>query len=358
MPKPRKRRTKGTGSVRLRGRIWWITYYAGGRPIPESSGSGDKQVAIDLLNQRLGELATGQATTPSKATIHDLCQLVIADYRVCKRRDLKMVEWRYKANIEKAIGRIQVSRFSASTVRQFISDRRAAGASDATINRELSIVRRGFTLGFQEEPPLVRRVPHIPSLDEDNARQGYLSDDHYAKLLAALPERLKALFVCAYHVGTRKGELRKVRRSQVDFEEGRIWLEKSQTKTKKARSLPIYGEMEHWLRYQIERAPAGCQWVFFHQNKPVGAQLRGWREACVAAGVPDLLFHDLRRTAVRNMRLAGLDQSQRMLISGHKTASMEARYNIVDGSDLRDAAAKLEEYGRKRRAKLSVVSNG
>lgn len=349
------RRTKGAGSLRLRGQIWWITYYAGGRPIAESSGSTDQQVAATLLKQRIGEMASGRDISPERATINDLCALVLSDYRVRKLRDAKIVAWRYEANIKPAIGSLRADRFGASQVRSFIAARRQAGAEDATINRELSIIRRGFRLGYEEDPPLVRRVPHILKLDEDNARQGFLLEGQYEALLAALPERLKALFVVAYHVGTRKGELRKIRWSQVNFEKGRIVLEVAQTKGKRARELPIYGEMESWLRDQQKRCPPNCEWVFFHRSRPVGAQLAGWRKACIAAGVPTLYFHDLRRTAVRNMRLAGVEQSVRMKISGHKTATMEARYNILDDSDISDAAAKMNAFMAAGKAKLKRV---
>jgi integrase len=142
----------------------------------------------------------------------------------------------------------------------------------------------------------------------------------------------------------------------VDFEAQCIRLQAAQTKGKKARELPFYGDMEHWLGWQRERCPEGCQWVFFHNSRPVGAQLRGWREACEAAGVPALFFHDLRRTAVRNMRLAGIDQSVRMKISGHKTTSMEARYNILDDADLKDAATKMNSFlSAQKSAKLKRV---
>jgi integrase len=78
-------------------------------------------------------------------------------------------------------------------------------------------VRRGFALGALEDPPLVRKRPAIPKLEEDNARQGFITHEQYEVILHELPDRLKALFVCAYHVGTRKGELRKIRWDQVDW---------------------------------------------------------------------------------------------------------------------------------------------
>jgi integrase len=74
--------------------------------------------------------------------------------------------------------------------------------------------------------------------------------------------------------------------------------------------------------------------------------IRGsWRIACIAAGVPELNFHDLRRTAVRNMRRAGVPQVIGMKISGHKTDSMERRYNIVDADDINIA----KEFMQRRR---------
>jgi hypothetical protein len=54
----RSKRTKGSGSLKLRGRIWWIIFnVAGGRPISESSGSENRDVAEALLQQRIGAVA-------------------------------------------------------------------------------------------------------------------------------------------------------------------------------------------------------------------------------------------------------------------------------------------------------------
>ncbi|HEY7388046.1 MAG TPA: helix-turn-helix domain-containing protein [Bryobacteraceae bacterium] len=117
-----KRRQRGSGSLNFAGVSGGSAMSLPAAPIWESSHSPDKQVAENLLKQRIGEVAGGRDISPEKATIADLCALVLADYQLRKLRDLNTVEWRYEAHIKPAMGSLPASRFGpAKFVRTWLA---------------------------------------------------------------------------------------------------------------------------------------------------------------------------------------------------------------------------------------------
>lgn len=83
-------------------------------------------------------------------------------------------------------------------------------------------------------------------------------------------------------------------------------------------------------------------YVFHGQDQRVVEFRKPWADACVAAGVTALLFHDLRRSCVRNLERSGVSQSVAMQITGHRTISVYPRYRIERG---RSARSSREDAG-------------
>ncbi len=83
--------------------------------------------------------------------------------------------------------------------------------------------------------------------------------------------------------------------------------------------------------------------MFHWRGHAIQKLRRSWQRACRAAGLPGRLLHDFRRTAVRNLIRAGVQQAIAMKITGHKTDSIFRRYLIVDEELLAQATGAVAE---------------
>lgn len=345
----RANRVKGQGNVYMRpgSPYWQITYWNGWQQERESAHTTDYAEAVKTLQRKLGEVAVGKSAGAERIRIAALLQLVVDDYRLHDRADLQEAEQRVNKLLKPEFGHLRAAAFTTKALKAYIARRQKEGRQNSTINRELALLRRSFKLGYEHDPQLVFRLPVIKMLPEDNVREGFLEADKYRSILDALTDEIKPVFVVAYHLGMRTGELLALKRSWVDLDEGLINVNGRVTKNKNHKTAPIYGDMKPWLEMLLSRGQAEspkCVWLFSRQGKPVKDFKADWKQACEKAGVPELLFHDLRRTAVRNMIRAGVPEKIAMQISGHKTASMLWRYNITDARDIKDAGKRTERY--------------
>jgi len=108
-----------------------------------------------------------------------------------------------------------------------------------------------------------------------------------------------------------------------------------------------------WTFHQrkAKRCP-GCPWVFHRRSRRIGTFYKAWDRACAKAECDGKLFHDFRRTVVRNTRRAGIAEQVALQITGHKTAHVFRRYDPMPGADLREAVWKLQAISSPGGAKV------
>jgi len=231
----------------------------------------------------------------------------------------------------------------ARLLERYVDTRREEHASNATINRELSCLKRIYRLAHQASPPRVPSVPHFPHLKENNVRQGFVTPEQFARLVAHCPDLwLRAMLETAYSYGWRVSELLNLRVGQVDLAARTIRLDPGTTKNREGREVTIEsGTLLQLFRHCVDGKQPEDH-VFTRGDKPVRDFRRGWENLCTAASVPDLLFHDLRRSAARNLRAAGIPEEVIMRIAGWKTSNVFKRYAIVNQADVRAALRQLE----------------
>ncbi|MFZ1919809.1 MAG: tyrosine-type recombinase/integrase [Terriglobales bacterium] len=381
--KQKPQRERGTGSLYRKSYprnghtykepTWTIQFYSDGRRVREATGLRDKAAAQRLLNTRLYQVGraeyTRHAAAPAKVEelYRALHEHFVADGRENTARRLA---WQWREHLASAFGYSLASRLTTDRVTAYTAERREQGAAPATINRELAALRRMFRFGMRKTPPVVTAVPYIPMLTENNARRGFVEDADFARLMAATAEPwLQAFLELAYTYGWRRGELLGLRVRQVDLFGETIRLDTGTTKNGEGREVAMTRRVQTLLR-QCVVGKRPDDYVFTREDrKPVRDMRDAWRALCVRAGLGSfvctecgstisekrcsacgsrqrrytgLIIHDLRRSAAKARRRAGVAESVIMAMGGWKTASMFRRYAIVSSADQREANALLE----------------
>src|SRR5215467_2288748 len=351
---------RGDGTLYLRGDVWWASYVVRGRRYRVSTGKDNKREANEWLKEQTSPNNAGTATASNKLTVTDLVTELFKQYDIDGRKTKPKDERRWRLHLEPFFGACLGMDVIRPMIRQYISQRkteldyRGSLPKNATINRELAILRESFNLSLRDE-----RLRHAPSfkgltLDEsDNVRRGFVKDSQYdalARETAKVGLWLRSLFQIYYDYAWRlKEPLANMRVRMLDFENRLISIDDS--KNGEPRTVAMTQKVFELLKACCA-GKGQHDYVFTRED---GSQVKdfhaSWKNVTTAAGCAGLLVHDLRRTGARNMRRAGIDRDTIRKIGGWKTDSMFRRYNIVDEQDLHEAAQKIDR--RQEKSQLS-----
>jgi integrase len=199
--------------------------------------------------------------------------------------------------------------------------------------------------------------------EKGNARQGFFEKADFDKMLMHLPIYLKGFAKFAYYSGWRRGEVSSLLWADIDLAAKVIRLRPEHSKTREPRMVALEGELWNVMaergasrEYENPAKTIGVsRYVFHRKGEPIGDIRKSWGAACKQANIEGKIFHDFRRTAVRNMIREGVPERVAMAISGHRTRAIFDRYNIVSEDDLRMAMKKTNAYLRTTPKQQSVT---
>jgi integrase len=360
---------KGDGGIYRRSSRWWISYYVDGQRCREPGGDTEEE-AQKKLRRRLRQAAGGQFSGPREERIR-VKELMEALERDLERRGAKsMVSFRaHKKAVIDGLGSLRAVAITPQVIEEFETRQGAErinkkgekrpGKAPATINRYVETLRQAFNLARKQGR--LGRVPYFPTLAVDNARQGFFETAEIEALVAALPEAHADAVRFAYLSGWRRGEIMPLTWEQVDRSAHEVRLYTS--KNGHPRVLPLEGELWNviercWARREFQNPDGSAiSPLVFHENgRVLGDFRKRWATACKAAKVPGRLFHDLRRSAVRDMIRSGVPQSVAMSISGHRSTSIFLRYDIASDADRREALRRTQAHREAIKPTAPVVS--
>ena len=347
----KRRRENGSGGVypRPNGRFQIAYYDKSGRKIRETYKTYEK--AERMLKKRVVQAEAGVLEVERRVKMDELAEAYLLYVKNSKPKSAKWATMVWDVHLKDFFSGRMASRITTDLVSEYATQR-LEKVQGCTVNRELAILHAMFRLGANATPPKVSHVPVFPPKFAENApRSGFVRDAEYQKIMAACASPvLRAIYAVAYSYGLRKGELLGLRVRQLDFEARTLRLWTGETKSGEGRTVGMTKEGEELLAPCVKDKGPEDPVFTWPSGKPVKDFRGSWDKIAAAAGLPDLLLHDFRRSAARNLIRAGVERDTARRITGHKTDSIFSRYNIVAEEDLLDADRKLEASRKAKQA--------
>lgn len=339
------------GKIYKRRGLWWVKYYADGQEHRESVArlvgkpphECTESDARQALDERRRQIYQDRFVEPryKKLTVGECLQALVTNLTVRRVRSLGQLT-ELSARLERVIGAQRASEMTTSRVEAIAARWMADGQAPGTVHAKLRFVVQALKLAVEHNR--LSRAPRMPRIKLDNARQGFVRPDQFAAVLAHLDGVDAAIVEWAWLTGWRKSEILTLAWERVDRVTGEIQL--SRTKNGQRRVLPLEGRLVALIEQQWKARGLGVPYVFHrhgHKANETWVNLK-FKRATVAAGLEGLVFHDLRRSAVRNMLRAGVLKDTAKRISGHTSDATFSRYNIVATDDVREGLRRVQGY--------------
>jgi integrase len=327
-----------------RGRVWYLTFYARGKRVQESTGTSDRRKAEKFCALRLSEVERGEYTQSAKITLAQFGQQYM-DYAKANKRSWLRDE-QIMTHLNRSLGATQLGNIGALQIERYKLDRLNQSASPATVNREVALLKHMFNMAEHWQLFFGRNpVRGVKFLEEDNLQIRSLSEADEENLLQCCSPYLQDLVTFAINTGLRLGEILNLRWEEVDLENAAIKM--LVRKNRRMLEVPLNDRalalVNGWSGLRK------CEYVFY--NPETGGQWKdlwlGLKKACRKAGLNDVTWHTFRHTFASRLTRNGADLVTVKELLGHSSVSVTMRYAHTNRDAKRRAVGLIAGNGAK-----------
>lgn len=335
-------------SLLKRGGVWWNYFYLDGVRQQKSTGTGNRRLAEQIAEKQKQEAHAQRhqiVRIDPDLTFGQVAARFLAEGTP---RPHHVERLQFLLPYFEEIPVVRLTKSQATDYR--VQRKRAKPVSDATVNRDLSVLRHLLYWALDEQLIAANPLARLRLVRERRKARQVLSVEEELRVLPVAAAHLQPIIIAALDTGMRRGEITGQIWEHIDLTRRVLSVTRSKTAGGEGREIPLTTRLASWLI--AHQQPSGL--VFTYEDAPLRIIKRSWRSALQRAGLRHLRFHDLRHTFNTRLMEAGVLQEVRMALMGHSAGqSINAVYTHIELPVKRAAMARLEAWVNTQATQLN-----
>ena len=326
---------KHTPGLRKKGQIWQIEKVIFGELVRQSTGETELEHAeryLALVIERLRK--TKIYGERIDRTFNEAAARYIEEFGTKRSMDRDIVT--LKA-VMPYIGDLPLVKIHSGVLEPFIDDRKQAGISAGTLNRDIAIIRRVLSLSARlwrddQGRPWLDTLPMLPFIQGESRKPRPISWQEQEVLLKALPKYLAEMALFALNTGLRDQEICGMKwadECKVNGLDTTIFIiSEERAKNEHERIVPLNSITKAIVE---SRRGNHSDYVFDYEGRKLARiNDKAWQKARASVGLKDVRVHDLRHTFGMRLRAAGVGFEDRQDLFGHYAERITTHYSRVE----------------------------
>ena len=326
-----------------RGEEWWFHFWHEGRHIQRRTGTRNKGKARDEEVKHRADLVRGKVSGAPK-DIPTFAKFADPYLSYSKANKLSYgVEFYYvNRTLIPFFGNLRLDRINPFELERFKQRRLKDGLKKSSINREIGLLKSMLKTAVEWEltDKNAAKDARLFKLDEPLSDR-VLSREEEFGLLAACDQselryrapHLRSIILIALYTGLRRGEILRLKWTDIDFDKNVLVVRKSKTTSGRGRRIGLNSLLRQTFLSAFEKEHG--EWVFpspkrFQEpneaERHIGDVKNAFRRAVRLSGIEPITFHQLRHTFCSRLADAGIPMPVIQDLAGHASITMTRRY--------------------------------